>query len=67
MLDRQSSERGKNEVTYFYVGDVFCMYLGTKYADFQEETFAEISGKLFQTFHGSNITTMNSLELSAKV
>ena len=23
MLDRQSSERGKDEVTYFYVGDVF--------------------------------------------
>ena len=23
LLDRQSSERGKDEVTYFYVGDVF--------------------------------------------
>ena len=25
LLDRQSSERGKDEVTYFYVGDVFCI------------------------------------------
>ena len=23
LLDRQSSERGKDEVTYFYVGDIF--------------------------------------------
>ena len=23
LIDRQSSERGKDEVTYFYVGDVF--------------------------------------------
>ena len=36
LLDRQSSERGKNEVTYFYVGDVFCIHLGAKYADFLE-------------------------------
>ena len=43
------------------------MYLGTKYADFQEEMFAEISGKLFQTFLCNNITTMKSLELSANV
>ena len=49
LLDRQSSERGKNEVTYFYVGDVFCIHLGTKYADFQEKIFAEISGKKMQT------------------
>ena len=45
----QSSERGKDEVTYFYVGDVFCIDLGTKYANFQEKIFAEISGKMFQT------------------
>ena len=45
LLDRQSSERGKDEVSYFYVGDVFCIHLGTKYADFQEKIFAEISGK----------------------
>ena len=49
LLDRQSSERGKDEVTYFYVGDVFCIHLGTKYADFQEKIFAEISGKKLQT------------------
>ena len=49
MLERQSSERGKDEVSYFYVGDVFCIHLGTKYANFQEKIFAEISGKKFQT------------------
>ena len=49
LLGRQSSERGKDEVAYFYVGDVFCIHLGTKYADFQEKIFAEISGKKFQT------------------
>ena len=42
LLDSQSSERGKDEVTYFYVGDVFCIHLGTKYADFQEKIFVEI-------------------------
>ena len=49
LLGRQSSERGKDEVTYFYVGDVFCMHLGTKYADFQEKISTEISGKKLQT------------------
>ena len=49
LLDRQSSERGKDEVTYFFVGDFFWIHLGTKYADFQEKIFAEISGKKFQT------------------
>ena len=44
LLGRQSSERGKDEVSYFYVGDVFCIHLGTKYADFQEKISAEISG-----------------------
>ena len=44
LLERQSSERGKDEVSNFYVGDVFCIHLGTKYAD-----FVEISGKKFQT------------------
>ena len=48
LLDVQSSERDKDEVTYFYVGDVFCIHLGTKYADFQAKIFAEISGKKFQ-------------------
>ena len=49
LLGRQNSERGKDEVSYFYVGDVFCIQLGTKYADFQEKISAEISGKKFQT------------------
>ena len=42
LLERQSSERGKDEVSYFYVGDVFCIHLGTKYADFQEKISAKI-------------------------
>ena len=49
LLDRQSSEQGKDEVTYFYVGDIFCIQLRTKYADFKEKIFAEISEKKFQT------------------
>ena len=49
LLERQSSEQGKDEVSCFYLGDVFCIHLGTKYADFQEKIFAEISGKKFQT------------------
>ena len=49
LLDKQSSERSRDEVTYFYVGDVFCKHLATMYADFQEKIFAEISGKKFQT------------------
>ena len=49
LFDRQSSERGKDEVTYVYVGHVFCIHFGTKYADFQEKIFAGISGKKFQT------------------
>ena len=49
LLDRQSYEWDQDEVTYIYVGDVFCIHLGTKYADFQEKIFAEISGKKFQT------------------
>ena len=49
LLERQSSERGKDEVSCFYVGDIFCIHLGTKYANFQEKIFAEISGKKFQT------------------
>ena len=40
LLDKRSSERGKDEVTYFYVGNIFCIYLGTKYTDFQEKIFA---------------------------
>ena len=49
LLEKHCSERNKDEVSYLYVGDVFCIHLGTKYADFQEKIFAEISGKKFQT------------------
>ena len=34
-----------DEVTFFYVVDLFCMHLRTKYANFQEKISAEISGK----------------------
>ena len=50
LLERQTSEPDKDEVSYFNVGDLFCIYLGSMYADFQEKTFSEISGKKFQTF-----------------
>ena len=45
LLGTQNSERGMNEVTFFYVGDLFCIHLDTKYANFQEKISAEISGK----------------------
>ena len=61
LLGRQSSEQDRDEVTYFIVGDLFYIDLGTKYANFEEKIFAEISGKNFETFHCSNITTMKSL------
>ena len=37
LLGRQSSDRGRDEVTYFYVGDLICIHLGTKHANFQEK------------------------------
>ena len=69
LLDRLNSERDKDEVTYFYVGDVFCIHLGTKYADFQEKIFAEISGKSSKFFV---VLTFGSVwnifpEISAKI
>ena len=30
LFGRQSSERGRDEVTFFYVGDLFCIHFGTK-------------------------------------
>ena len=30
LLGRQSSELGRDEVTYFSIGDLFCTHLGTK-------------------------------------
>ena len=44
-IERQRFDRGKDEVSYFYFGDVFCIHLGTKFANFQEKIFAEISSK----------------------
>ena len=37
LLDRQNSGQRRNEVTCFSVGEVFCIYLGSLYADFQEK------------------------------
>ena len=36
LLGRQSSQQSRDEVTQFYVGDIFCIHLGSKYANFQE-------------------------------
>ena len=47
LLGDQSSERSRDEVTFFYVGVVLCIHLGSKYADFQEKIFADISGEKF--------------------
>ena len=35
------SERSKDAVTFFYDGDVLCIHLGSKYANFQEKIFPE--------------------------
>ena len=43
--DGQSTERSRDEVTYFYVGDILCINLGTKYANFQEKKSKEIYRK----------------------
>ena len=45
LLGRHNTEQGMDEVTFFYVGDLFCTHLGTKYANFQEKILVEISGK----------------------
>ena len=54
LLDGQKSERSIDKVTYFYVGDLFCIHLGTNYANFQEKIFADISGRKLQTLYSSN-------------
>merc|ERR1711993_201183 len=54
LLDGQKSQRSIDKVTYFYVGDLFCIHLGTKYANFQEKIFADISGRKLQTLYSSN-------------
>ena len=37
LLEIQSSEWGKDEVTYFYVREVIYIHLGIKYANFQKK------------------------------
>ena len=49
LFGRQNSVRDMDEVTFFYVGNLFCIHLGTKYANFQEKIFADISGRKLQT------------------
>ena len=44
LLGSQNSELGIDEVTFFHVGDLFCIHLDTKYANFQEKISAEFSG-----------------------
>ena len=38
LFGRQSSEQGRDEVTYFFVGDHFRILLGTMYVYFQEKS-----------------------------
>ena len=45
LLERQSSKQGKDEISFFYVGDVFCIYFETKYPDFQEKSSRRFLGK----------------------
>ena len=45
LLGRQNSEQVMDEITFFHVGDLFCIHLDTNYANFQEKISAEISGK----------------------
>ena len=49
LLDGQKSEWSIDKVTYFYVGDLFCIHLGTKYANFQEKIFVDFSKKKSST------------------
>ena len=61
-LGKQSSKRGREEVTYFYGENLFCIHLVIQYANFQEKIFVEISGKNALAFHRGNVTIMKSLE-----
>ena len=49
LLDRLSSERDRDKVTKFFVGDTFSIHLASKYVDFQEKIFVNISGRKLQT------------------
>ena len=60
LLDGQKSQRSIDKVTYFYVGDLFCIHLGTKYANFQEKIFADTSGGKLQTLYSSNVVAETS-------
>ena len=55
LIDRVLDRAGMKS----HVGDFFCIYLGTMYADFQEKIFVEISWKKFQVVRVSlfNIPT----------
>ena len=66
LLHGQKCEWSIDKVTCFYVGDLFCIHLGTKYANFQEKIFADISGRKLQTLYSSNVTTIQSLQLSPR-
>ena len=48
MFERRSSGRARDEVAYFYIGEVFCLYLGSLYGNFQEKNSPETSGKSFK-------------------
>ena len=50
LLEKQKSGRVRVEVTYFYVGNIFCIYLGTKYADFQEKNLRGVFWKKLLNF-----------------
>ena len=45
LLSIQISEQDMDAVTFFSVGDLFCIHLDTKYANFQEKISMEISRK----------------------
>ena len=44
----------------------FGIHLGTNYANFQEKIFPDISGRKFQTLYSSNVTAIQSLDLSPR-
>ena len=56
-LDRQSSGWGMGGVTLLYVGGVFVIPLGSKYANFQQKITSDTSCGKSQTFHCSNFTS----------
>ena len=65
LLDRQNSGWDSDKVTYFYVGDIFGLYLDSMYADSKEKSLHRFLGKCSKLFIVStiNFTTMKSLEL----